>query len=67
MIKTKEEICKEIDLGVALAQLEGSIDFLNYMAQEKSEAPRTLTEKMTIEGMLDRIKELRKLYNQIKK
>ena len=67
MIKTKEEICKEIDLGVALAQLEGSIDFLNYMAQEKSEAPRALTEKMTIEGMLERIKEVRKLYNQIKK
>ena len=67
MIKTKEEICKEIDFGVALAQLEGSIDFLNYMAQEKPEAPRTLTEKMTIEGMLERIKEVRKLYNQIKK
>ena len=33
MIKTKEQLCNEIDFGVALAQLEGSIDFLNYMAQ----------------------------------
>ena len=67
MIKTKEEICKEIDLGVALAQLEGSIDFLNYMAQEKSDAPRTLTEKMTIEGMLERIKEVRKIFKEFTK
>ena len=67
MIKTKEEICKQIDLGIALAQLGGSIDFLNYMAQEKSKTPRTLTEKMTIEGMLERIKEVRKLYKEIKK
>lgn len=67
MIKTKEEICKEIDLGVALAQLEGSIDFLNYMAQEKPEAPRTLTEKMTIEGMLERVKEVRKLHKELQK
>lgn len=67
MIKTKETIIKEIDLGVALAQLEGSIDFLNYMAQEKPDAPRTLTEKMTIEGMLERIKEVRKLHKELKK
>lgn len=67
MIKTKETLMKEIDLGVALAQLEGSIDFLNYMAQEKPEAPRTLTEKMTIEGMLERIKEVRKLHKELKK
>lgn len=67
MIKTKETLIKEIDFGVALAQLEGSIDFLNYMAQEKSDAPRTLTEKMTIEGMLDRIKEVRKLHKELKK
>jgi hypothetical protein len=37
------------------------------MAQEKSDAPRTLTEKMTIEGMLERIKEVRKLFKEIKK
>jgi len=67
MIKTRKQLCNEIDFGVALAQLEGSIDFLNYMAQEKPEAPRTLTEKMTIEGMLERIKQVRELYKQIKK
>lgn len=67
MIKTKEQLCNEIDFGTALAQLEGSIDFLNYMAQEKSDAPRTLTEKMTIERMLERIKEVRKLFKEIKK
>lgn len=67
MIKTKETLMKEIDFGTALAQLEGSIDFLNYMAQEKPEAPRTLTEKMTIEGMLERIKEVRKLHKELKK
>ena len=67
MIKTKEQLYNEIDLGTALAQLEGSIDFLNYMFTEKEGAPRTLTEKMTIEGMLERIKEIRKLHKKVLK
>jgi len=67
MIKTKEQLYNEIDLGDALAQLEGSIDFLNYMFTEKEDAPRTLTEKMTIEGMLERIKEIRKLHKKVLK
>jgi len=37
------------------------------MFTEKEDAPRTLTEKMTIEGMLERIKEIRKLHKKVLK
>jgi len=67
MIKTKETLLKELDFGIKLAQIKGSIEFLHYMNTEKKESARTLTEEMTTQGLIEKVESLEKMFREIKK
>jgi len=67
MIKTKEALLKELDFGIKLAQIKGSIEFLHYMQTEKKESARTLTEEMTTQGLLEKVEALQKMFAELKK
>lgn len=67
MIKTKETLLKELDFGIKLAQIKGSIEFLHYMQTEKKESARTLTEEMTTQGLLEKVEALQKMFAELKK
>jgi len=67
MIKTKETLLKELDFGIKLAQIKGSIEFLHYMNTEKKESARTLTEEMTTQGLLEKVETLQKMFAELKK
>lgn len=67
MIKTKETLLKELDFGIKLAQIKGSIEFLHYMQTEKKESARTLTEEMTTQGLLEKVETLQKMFAELKK
>lgn len=67
MIKTKETLLQELDFGIKLAQIKGSIEFLHYMNTEKKDSSRTLTEEMTTKGLLEKVETLQKMFREIKK
>jgi hypothetical protein len=67
MIKTKETLLQELDFGIKLAQIKGSIEFLHYMNTEKKESARTLTEQMTTQGLIKKVEALQKMFKEIKK
>lgn len=67
MTKTKETLIKELDFGVKLAQIQGSVRFLHFMQTEKKDCERTLTEEMTTQGLLEKIEDLREMFRELTK
>ena len=70
MINTKdmkEKLEKQLDLGIHLAKIQGSIEFLHYMNTKDKDSPRTLTEEMTTKGLLEEVAELRSMIKEIQK
>ena len=63
----KEKLEKQLDLGIHLAKIQGSIEFLHYMNTKDKDSPRTLTEEMTTKGLLKEVAELRSMIKEIQK
>lgn len=57
--------CLEIDFALKMSQLEGCFKFLDYMNNDKVDAPRNETERQIITTNLKRIRECREMYRTI--
>ena len=55
----------EIDIALKLSQMEGCFKFLRYINFEKEDAPRSETERQSIENNLRRVQEVRELYRTL--